>query len=63
MENFILIETFKKSSNEGNRKMLYYWRDNKGLEIDLIMENEESQISPVEIKSSKTNSEFLVITL
>ena len=63
MENFILIETFKKSSNERNRKMLYFWRDNKGLEIDLIMENEDSQISPVEIKSSQTNSEFLVITL
>jgi predicted AAA+ superfamily ATPase len=54
VENFILLEVLKKSVNSGTSDALYYWRDNKGLEIDLIVESESGQMLPIEIKSSQT---------
>ncbi len=56
VENFLIMETFKKSVNSGVGDALYYWRDNKGLEIDLLIENEKGEMLPIEIKSSQTYS-------
>jgi hypothetical protein len=56
VENFLIMETFKKSVNSGAGDALYYWRDNKGLEIDLLIENEIGEMLPIEIKSSQTYS-------
>lgn len=55
-ENFLIMETFKKSINSGTGDVLYYWRDNKGLEIDLLIENERGEMLPIEVKSSQTYS-------
>jgi len=57
-ENFILSEFIKKRYNSGLRNNCYFWRDNKGVEIDCIIENGK-KLTPVEIKSSNTfNQDF-----
>ncbi len=52
-ENFIISELLKKRYNQGKNQNLYFWRDNTGHEIDVIIENPEGLL-PVEIKSGKT---------
>ncbi len=57
-ENLILSELIKKRFNNGLRNNCYFWRDNKGVEIDCIIENGDLLI-PVEIKSGDTyNKDF-----
>jgi predicted AAA+ superfamily ATPase len=58
-ENFIVSEYLKKLNNTGNEINLYFWRDQKGHEIDLI-EDHSSYLYPIEIKLSETfNSSFI----
>ena len=52
-ENMIIIEILKSRYNRGLQSNLYFWRDNKGHEIDCIIEKANSLI-PVEIKSGRT---------
>jgi len=52
-ENFILAEFLKNRFNKGLRNNCFFWRDNKGVEIDCIMET-GSRLTPVEIKSGNT---------
>ena len=52
-ETFVVTEVLKSRMNAGLPLNLYYWRDSKGLEIDLLLENGE-QLIPVEIKSGQT---------
>ncbi len=52
-ENFIVVEYMKQFLHHGHRPGCYYWRDNSGNEIDLLIE-QAGQIYPVEIKSSQT---------
>lgn len=57
-ENMVILEILKAQFNKGLEKNLYYFRDSKGFEIDLIIANGRS-IIPVEIKSASTyNNEF-----
>jgi predicted AAA+ superfamily ATPase len=57
-ENFILSEFIKHRFNSNLRNNCYFWRDNKGVEIDCIIENGK-ELMPVEIKSGYTfNSDF-----
>lgn len=57
-ENFIISEFIKTRLNNGLRSNCYFWRDNKGVEIDCIIENGDI-ITPVEIKSGNTfNQDF-----
>ena len=57
-ENFIISEIKKNNFNSNNNKELYFWRDNTGHEIDLVME-ESNHAKFIEIKSSKTvNTSF-----
>jgi predicted AAA+ superfamily ATPase len=55
-ENFVISELLKRRFHGGKRSNLYFWRDHKGAEIDVIIEQADSLI-PVEIKSSRTYSE------
>jgi predicted AAA+ superfamily ATPase len=55
-ENYIISELLKRRFNQGKRNNLYFWRDHKGAEIDLIIEQTDSLV-PVEIKSSRTYSQ------
>ncbi len=54
-ENFIIMEFYKQFLNKGQRGNMFYWRDNKGVEIDLLIEN-GSELSAYEIKAGKTLS-------
>ncbi len=57
-ENMTVLEILKSQYNKGEEKSLYYFRDSKGFEIDLIIQNGRS-IVPVEIKAASTfNAEF-----
>jgi len=55
VENHIIMECAKNSSNQNSGQEFYYWRDNKGVEVDLIIDN-GTVFLPVEIKSAETFS-------
>ncbi|MBI4649369.1 MAG: ATP-binding protein [Bacteroidia bacterium] len=58
-ENLIITEFVKYRYNQGLQTNCYFWRDNKGEEIDCIVEKALGLV-PIEIKSSKTfNYSFL----
>lgn len=52
-ENFIISETYKNRLNNAQENNLYYWRDQKGREIDLVLDY-SSYLFPIEIKLSQT---------
>lgn len=52
-ENMIVTELIKKRFNAGLSNNLYFWRDNTGHEIDILMVNGSKKI-PIEIKSGQT---------
>ena len=52
-ENLVIIEALKYRYNRGARSNLYFWRDGKGNEVDLLVEN-GPDIVPVEIKVGAT---------
>jgi hypothetical protein len=57
-ENFIISEFIKTRLNHGLRNNCYFWRDNKGMEIDCIIES-GNRLTPIEIKSGNTfNQDF-----
>jgi predicted AAA+ superfamily ATPase len=55
-ENYVIIDILKKKYNQGSGTQLYYWRDNKGLELDLLLYS-GSNLLQVEIKSAQTFQE------
>lgn len=52
-ENLVIGELMKRHLHIGKEPNLYFWRDNKGKEIDLIIDDGEF-ITPIEIKSGST---------
>lgn len=52
-ENFVIIEMMKNKFNAGKSHNLYFWRDNHGHELDVLMD-EGGSLLPIEIKSSQT---------
>ena len=52
-ETFVVTEFLKSRFNQGLPSNLFYWRDSKGLEIDLILEAGE-KLNAIEIKSGQT---------
>lgn len=57
-ETFIVSECFKRFFNLGENPQLYFWRDQTGNEIDLLIYNGREGF-PMEIKLSQTfNSDF-----
>jgi predicted AAA+ superfamily ATPase len=57
-ETLIVGEFLKVRHNSGFPSKLYFWRDNVGLEVDLLLD-EPDGLLPVEIKSSATVTEDL----
>ncbi len=49
-ETWVVAETLKHRFNRGLTADLYFWRDNHGLEVDLVFEQGQ-RLQPVEIKS------------
>jgi len=52
-ENFVISELLKYRFNKAKNNNLFFWRDNIGHEIDIIVEMND-KLLPVEIKSGKT---------
>lgn len=54
-ENMVVVDFLKRRYNSGKSNNLFFWRDNVGNEIDLIIENGQ-KLLPIEIKSGQTIS-------
>lgn len=52
-ENLVMTEFLKGRFNKGQQADIYFWRDSKGLEVDLLLDD-GSSLKPVEIKSGQT---------
>jgi predicted AAA+ superfamily ATPase len=52
-ENMVVTEFLKKRYNAGKSDNLFFWRDNTGNEIDLLIDQESMQTA-IEIKSGQT---------
>jgi len=52
-ESLIVIEYLKRRYNAGLASNLFFWRDNIGHEVDLLLDEGE-QLRPIEIKSGQT---------
>ncbi len=58
-ENMVVIEALKSRLNTGKEPELYFYRDNRGNEVDLLFRHNR-QLIPIEIKSAMTfNPEFV----
>jgi predicted AAA+ superfamily ATPase len=53
-EGFVASEILKHQINQGRRKELYHFRDQQGLEVDLLFPNAKGGLWMVECKASKT---------
>ena len=54
-ENLVIVDFLKRRYNQGKSNNLFFWRDNTGNEIDLLIKQGNQRI-PVEIKSGHTVS-------
>lgn len=52
-ENLIVIEYLKRRYNAGLASNLFFWRDNIGHEVDLLLD-EGATLRPIEVKSGQT---------
>jgi hypothetical protein len=53
-EGFVAAEILKNQVNRGQRKELYYFRDQQGLEVDFLVPQANARFWMVEAKASKT---------
>ncbi|OQY16680.1 MAG: AAA family ATPase, partial [Desulfobacterium sp. 4572_20] len=54
-ENLVIAEIVKGALNKGIRPEIYFFRDSRGNEVDLLI-REKGELTPVEIKSAGTFS-------
>jgi len=55
-ENFVVAELLKARTNQGKNSNIYFFRDNVGNEVDVLLEDGTS-IKPVEVKLGSTINE------
>ncbi len=55
-ENLVVVNFLKRLYNNGKQNNLYFWRDNIGNEVDLLIKKGANRY-PVEIKSAQTISD------
>jgi predicted AAA+ superfamily ATPase len=53
-ENLLIMELVKKLLNQGKEPQLYFFRDNKGNEVDLLVSSAGRSFAAIEIKSATT---------
>ncbi len=53
-ENMAVTAFMKKYTNEGKRPDLYFYRENHGIEVDLVRQGSDGNLELYEIKSAKT---------
>lgn len=61
-ENLVVTEFLKWRFNRGQQADLHFWRDSKGLEVDLLLDDGIT-LKPVEIKSGQTIAADALISL
>lgn len=61
-ENYIIMELLKQKLNSGSVAEYFYWKENNGLEIDLLIDKGGKMIAH-EIKSTSTFNESLLGSL
>lgn len=59
VENAIVADLFKKRAHLGKRPAFWFWQDQHGNEVDLLIE-EAGKLKAIEIKSSQTFNSRLV---
>jgi predicted AAA+ superfamily ATPase len=52
-ESFVISEIIKSHYNRDQRPNVYFWRDNRGNEVDCIIEKGQ-ELTPIEVKFGKT---------
>ena len=58
-ENYVLMELMKMKFNSGSHTNFFFWRDNKGVEVDVLVDDGK-KLFPVEIKAAQTfNDSYL----
>jgi hypothetical protein len=58
-ENYVIIELLKQKLNTGSASGFYYWKENNGLEIDLLVDTGRGLVAH-EIKATATFNEQLL---
>lgn len=53
-EGMVASEIVKRQSNKGQRRQLYYFRDQQGLEVDFMMPGRSGSVRLIEAKSTHT---------
>ncbi|MDD6462168.1 MAG: ATP-binding protein [Bifidobacteriaceae bacterium] len=53
-ENAVVVEIIKQYYMHGREPRLYYWRDNRGMEIDFVIEKSGKPQYVIEVKASST---------
>ena len=53
-EGFVASEIVKQQSNLGHRRELYFFRDQRGLEVDFIVPSSAQELVLIEAKASRT---------
>lgn len=53
VENALIADWYKKRANAGQRPVFWYWQDQQGNEVDLLIE-ENGHLTAIEIKASQT---------
>lgn len=53
-ENMVVMEAFKARYNSTAPSNMFFYRDNNGVEVDLILEKEHKELELFEIKSAYT---------
>ncbi len=62
-ENLVIAEIIKSQYHNGDRPMIYYWRESNGIEIDCIIENRDQTLTALEIKAGQTYSKDFIKAL
>jgi uncharacterized protein len=53
-EGFVAAEILKSQVNQGDRKELYYFRDQQGLKVDFLLPKPNAGLWLIECKAGKT---------
>lgn len=62
-EGCVAAEVLKSQINRGQRKELYYFRDQQGLEVDFLVPRPNAGLWPVEAKASRTVLPAMALSL
>lgn len=54
LEGFVAAELVKAQVNSGQRRELYHFRDEQGLEVDFVLPGRQGKVTLIECKSTRT---------